>query len=391
MNKSCKRYQYLSCADMAEDPDSWWILECKYNMLLKIAKKTLDIECMLDAEDADMSSEEAYLTIVPIQDKLVLLPQNSLNVVVYDKSFGNTMVLPLKTGEKQGIYGAAGYALIENDLYVFSSYEECMPFVLNTETWNIRYLKSWKEQIKRYGTGEQWGINSVVKKDQKLLLGLYNTNIILKYDPEKDRYERMGIPDRGFKINKLYEEADSENLLVLSGNDKGIMQISFDDGMILKNRCWISEMGEKNVIAVLSDSEKIVLLPKSGTHIEIIDRKSGESWGMDISEEYLLDSCDLSNRFFYRGEIGKESICLFPFLSRGFIYIDKKSKQHYLTELKIDRRAILKKANTDIKKVYDERKMLLISFMDICNSRKASNEKKDFQIGTRIFNCIAKG
>lgn len=384
------KYRYLSCFEMIEDNESWWIPEYKWNTLFRISKNTMDIQKIVDLTGKVEASEGCYSYIVSYQDKLIFLPQNSLNIAIYDRNLSSLTIFTLDTGKKSGIYGTAGYAMLERKIYVFSSYEDCMPFVLDGETWNIKYLESWISQINKYSKRQKWIINSSVEMDGIIFLGIYGSNLILKYFPEEDKYKEIVLADDYVKINKIYRDTNNKKLIILSIN-KEIIEFSYENKELFETNRWLSKMEDKDVVNIIQDHENIVLLPRIGRYIEIINRMSGKTWGINIPEEYLLDSQIMLGKYIYGGKINNRIIYLFPFSTKGLICIDIFSKKINLIKLEVNKLILKEKFdayisyNLNMKKIFDEHKLPLHMFLDICNQTTIISKKKDILIGKYIF------
>lgn len=387
------KYRYLSCFEMTEDTDHWWMSDYKWNALFRVSKRKYNIEKIVDLTDKTAISEGTYSYIVCYQDKLFFLPQNSLRVAVYDKKICELTMLALNTGKKSQIYGTAGYAILGKDIYVFPSYKDCIPFVLDGETLSIRYLATWKKQVDQYGGKERWLINSAVEINGEILLGLYNRNIILKYNPQKDIYKKICLTDKNFKINKIYKEEENKKLIILSV-DNDIAEFSYKQEMLFETKRWKSEIGDEDIINILMSHEELVVLPKSGRRIKIINRESSESWNIDIPMEYLLNIDRSSCKYIHGGKIDKTYIYLFPYSAKGIICINRVSKHINLIKLDIDGELLERQfdlyieQNNNHEGVFNEQRLPLNRFLQTCVRLDQANKRSNLLVGTNILNCM---
>ena len=392
MNNFYDKYQYLSCFEMLEDDKNWWLSDVKWNNIFKISKSTLNIKKMMDIDWENFAFEGAYSYIISYKEKIIFLPQNSSSVMIYNKEYNQIEFVLLNIKKEQKSYGTAGYVLLGNKLYVFSSYEKCNPFVMNIDTMKVKYLNSWEEQIKYFSIEESWFINSVFEEDGYIFLGLYNNNIILKYNPEQNTYEKILLNHEKLKINKIYKDKENNKIIILSNYNNEIIECSLINGQIKIDRIWNSHLNDSKIINLLFDNSEIILLPKNGNTLEIINRASGRFSNVFIPVKYILQYNNQDNSYFYGGKVDNEFIYLFPFLSRGIIYIDRKTKNIYMLELKMDKNELEELYQSYIFRngeksiICDEKKVSIDMFLGLYKQKKFSRYNANLNIGKSIYN-----
>lgn len=319
--------------NMAEDGEYWWFPGYWINALFKMDKTSKQIQWVCDFKQEVTFREAVYSRVVPYRNLLFFLPQNSFHISVYDKIQSNIMTLDIECSNRCCGFGTAGHVVEENFLYIFSVFPGCLPVKVNMNTFSIEYIKEWATLVQELYTGEyKYFINSVVQMDNRIFLGIYGTNRIIEFMPENNSYREILSLESTYEIGKIAGDGLS-SLCVIPRLDGPIHVYNVSNGKM--DRYWEHEKDE--YVNIYFTAKEILLIPRYGKVITIIDRKDRAVKRLEIPVDdlFLLDASD--NRFFYTGMIKDDNIFLYPYRSKGIVVIDRKKDTIQMLDVMIDK------------------------------------------------------
>lgn len=330
------KYRYLTTLDAVDDEDNWWIAGCEVNGIFRVNKQDKKIYLLKKSEDSYFSIKR-YQYFCICMGKVYFLPMFSNNVEVYDIESGSFSVINI-SNDSSKMYGAIGHIIDGKFIYLFSGCYNETPVRINTDTMSCeRIFARWVDIANRYKKNTKWFIGNITEAEEHIWYGVYESNILIKSSIRDLQDIEVIHLEESCKIYRV--EYVGNNKLFVTMMDGGECIIYNISNGIIESKICTAESGI--VINVLSYEKEIVLIPRYGKKVMLVNRDTGDKRIIDCSSEkvYCFSETD---EYFCNGKMDAEKIYLYPYNTNVLTIINRKDMSISYEEWEIERDASTK-------------------------------------------------
>ena len=307
-------YRYCHFYSACDYGDAFYVPAIMQNGIYKIEKKTWEINKVLDFEvSGEQYIEGLYTYCALVGDKIVFCPQNTNQVAIYDILKNECVTLDIIVeGDKHSFFGTIGHAVNNDKVYIYSTYDEKAPLILDLKNYEIQYDMRWKEKVSKvYASGQTYFISSIAQIHEIVWTGIYKTNKVIGYCLNQNKVIKEYKLDSDFQIERIFKAVDEKLFITsLDGGKICVLDMVTEEQSyyILPNKFKVAKILFKDRICMISYNEKkIIVADGNMENIKVID--------LDIPEFFSFHA----TRFYYAGCIFEGVLYLYPFRSNGIV------------------------------------------------------------------------
>ncbi len=357
------KYRYLTTLGAAEDGDNWWVAGYQGNGIFSVNKENNTIHFLKRTEN-EHTSLNAFKDSFMYRGRIYFLPWWSYSIEIYDVELEKFYVVKIPD-EASKFYGAVGYIVDEEYIYIFSRFCNETPIRLNIDTLVCeRIWATWTDISKKYSRHDKYFINSITEVNGNFWYGVYQANVLIKSSKKDLRDTQPIILDANYRIHQV-AYIGKNCLLVTMADDEECIVYNVEDEVI-EYTVPIKTIGR--VINIINDEEEIILIPRHGKRLLLVNRDSGASRLIDCDNERMRCFTD-NDEYFYYGKMNEEKIYLFPYNTNMLVTINRKDMSVSYEEWEIEKGAsteeIMRKYVVEYNRaVLDERRCSMDIFLN---------------------------
>lgn len=295
-----------------------WMLDrtnCIYSMLLD----GTDIRFEVNIDYMEDGRDSQYRAMIKCDDRLICIGHFCV-ITIYNLL--SREVEFISYGERD-CRVALNPMIYDKYIYIYYSWLNRNLYEFNLETQEIRCVDKWKKAISDVDIYHDTSFSErVLQHESTVIMGIRNTNKVIKYDIDLTNKEIIEVKPEDFLIYSLYEDFKGNYCLthekdtkvcIYNRESKGSQIVDF--GMHSIIRSFVSN--EEMFFVIPYQEEKLCIYNYKYKNIEIV---SLEIENLKFEQEYPMEMV-------LKGKI------LYIFFSRGIIMYDIKTKDQKICEL----------------------------------------------------------
>lgn len=330
------KYRYLTTLDAVDDEDNWWVAGCEVNGIFRVSKQDKTIHLLKKSEKSYYLTRR-YQYFGMYMGKVYFFPMFSRNIEVYDIESGMFSIIEIPSDSSK-MYGAIGHIVDGKYIYIFSGCYNEMPVRINTDTMVCeRISPRWIDIANKYKINTRWFISNLTEANGYIWYGVCESNILIKSSIRDLQDIEVIHLDEKCKIYRV--EYVGDNKLFVTMIDGGECIIYNISNGIIESKICTAESGI--VINVLSYEKEIVLIPRYGKKVMLVNRDTGDKRIIDCSSEkvYCFSETD---EYFCNGKMDAEKIYLYPYNTNVLTIINRKDMSISYEEWEIEKDTSIK-------------------------------------------------
>ncbi len=316
------KYKCLTFWDeVKKEDEKYWTVGNWDNALFVVDHKTGSADRICELPRSGIFVENRFCYLVQMDEKIVALPQNCYDVGIYDiqKSEMSCLSIP-RTEGLIGLSSMKGF-YFKHQGYIFSGKSNIAPirFDLNTLEWEA--IDMWSLLAEKYAVVDSpYFLGNIERFDNGVLFGIYDSNLLLYYDLEKNVGSVIDSVSDHIRIYRSY--LDNEGIWILPINERALYFKKI--GHSLATEVISIPYECSGFTGLIHDEDSIVLFPQEGSFVVTVNKHTREIDRIDIpvngvNNVYWSDGpvC------FLKGSLSKNHIFLYPCHNDTFIKINR--------------------------------------------------------------------
>ncbi len=316
MKKLYEQYKWLHFWDAFwENEAVGWVVDRNDAALFRIDIKANIAKRVCELPRGGAYSRDLYTYLNVMEDKVVILPQNCMTVVFYDRKKERIDTIKMPCDEFNSGYGTIASFFVGNQLCVFSSHPGNSAYVVDMGDYSVREMPGWRKMLHNLGIIKSENYTALISIYKNgFIFGAYESNEIIYYDFKSNEYKVVYQLPPEIRVYRIYTW--NESLWILPKDGNVIYYLDLEDDLELKEvKLPIEGI---SFFSLLIDEEDVVAISDRVEKIYIYKRKNKDVICVDCS---LLEK----KVCFKRGRLEEQYIYLYPFETDELICINRKN------------------------------------------------------------------
>lgn len=258
--------------DFVKVEDEIWFCDIYRNRLVKMDLQMRNIKTVVPLGKRQLKM--SYGSIFNYKDRIVLIPRNADNILIYNLHGNDITEIPLR--ENSEVIGRPWFIkaiAYQDNIYLFPARFGAV-VKLNMETLTVTYLDEIIQIAKNYKSDKK-GIyfNCIAMVEHYCFMPLYETNVMVRFDLQTEYYDFIEYDDVNHRILSAFGE---KNKIWLAGFEKGVLEYDLNKGTLEKHVDFgnLKEL-EEGISDILNLTDKILVFPMNESRILLYEKRTG--------------------------------------------------------------------------------------------------------------------